>query len=54
MHLLNIKGLDDYIKNGRLSFIANEFYFDEKNNNNVLDITKMSFMVLTKQIMLKN
>ena len=33
LHLLNIKVLDDYIKNGRLSFIANEFYFDEKNNN---------------------
>lgn len=30
MHLFNIKGLDEYIKRGRLSFIANEFIFDEK------------------------
>ena len=40
MHLLNIKGLDDYIKNGRLSFIANEFYFDEKNNNKCIGYNK--------------
>ena len=30
MRLFNIKGLDEYIAKGRLSFIANEFYFDEK------------------------
>ena len=30
MQLFNIKGFDDYIKKGRLSFIANEFIFDEK------------------------
>ena len=30
MRLFNIKGLDEYIEKGRLSFIANEFYFDEK------------------------
>ena len=30
MQLFNIKGFDDYIKKERLSFIANEFIFDEK------------------------
>ena len=40
LHLLNIKVLDDYIKNGRLSFIANEFYFDEKNNNKCIGYNK--------------
>ena len=30
LQLLNIKGLNDYIKRGRLSFIANELIFDEK------------------------
>jgi phosphoserine phosphatase len=29
MQLLNIKGLNEYIKRGRLSFIANEILFDE-------------------------
>ena len=29
MQLLNIKGFNDYIKKGRLSFIANEILFDE-------------------------
>ena len=29
MQLLNIKGFNDYIKRGRLSFIANEILFDE-------------------------
>ena len=29
MQLLNIKGFNDYIKRGRLSFIANEIFFDE-------------------------
>ena len=40
LHLLNIKLLDDYIKNGRLSFIANEFYFDEKNSNKCIGYNK--------------
>ena len=39
-HLINIKGLDDYIKKGRLSFIANEFIFDEKNNNKCIGYKK--------------
>ena len=30
LRLFNIKGLDEYIAKGRLSFIANEFIFDEK------------------------
>ena len=30
LQLLNIKGLNDYIKRGRLSFIANEIFFDEE------------------------
>ena len=30
LQLLNIKGLNDYIKRGRLLFIANELIFDEK------------------------
>ena len=30
LKLLNIKGMDDYIKNKRMFFIANEFIFDEK------------------------
>ena len=40
LHLANIKGLDDYIKNGRLSFIANEFFFDKKNNNKCIGYNK--------------
>lgn len=39
-HLINIKGLDEYIKKGRLSFIANEFIFDEKNNNKCIGYNK--------------
>ena len=30
LKLLNIKGLEDYIKNKRILFVANEFIFDEK------------------------
>ena len=29
LQLINIKGLNEYIKRGRISFIANEIYFDE-------------------------
>ena len=32
LKLLNIKGLEEYIKKGRLSFISNELFFDENTN----------------------
>ena len=32
LKLLNIKGLEDYIKRKRILFIANEFVYDEKTN----------------------
>ena len=36
--LLNIKGLDDYIKRKRMLFVGNEFIFDE--NNKCIDFNK--------------
>ena len=38
LELLNIKGLDDYIKNKRILFVANEFLFDE--NGKCVDFNK--------------
>jgi len=38
LELLNIKGLDDYIKNKRILFVANEFLFDE--NGKCVDFSK--------------
>ena len=38
LKLLNIKGLDEYIKNKRILFVANEFIFDE--NNKCIDFNR--------------
>lgn len=38
LKMLNIKGLEDYIKNKRILFVANEFIFDE--NDKCVDFKK--------------